>query len=251
LNLEYIFDMLKALFDSISYYDRKLDALILEINKSSREKRDFRILTLNPEFLLFLANNETARRLLKHFNIFTVDGFGLQLMILLFKKKWLERVTGVEIVASIIQTDITKNMVIIGRPDSWKGYDGQGILSLGDKKIRVIDPGNLDELQDADLEDLIHQNNLRAQIVLIALPMKHQILIGYRAKGVIIGVGGALDMLCGDLPRCPLFMRRIGLEWLWRLYLEPSRIGRIINAVLVFPFILIRDNVSFIFNKYE
>ena len=56
---------------------------------------------------------------------------------------------------------------------------------------------------------------------------------------IAIGVGGALDYLSGSVPRAPKWMRHIGLEWLYRLIQQPQRIGRIFNAVIVFPFTVI------------
>jgi N-acetylglucosaminyldiphosphoundecaprenol N-acetyl-beta-D-mannosaminyltransferase len=38
-----------------------------------------------------------------------------------------------------------------------------------------------------------------------------------------MGVGGTLDYLAGTARRAPSLVRRAGLEWLWRLALEPSR----------------------------
>jgi N-acetylglucosaminyldiphosphoundecaprenol N-acetyl-beta-D-mannosaminyltransferase len=38
-----------------------------------------------------------------------------------------------------------------------------------------------------------------------------------------IGVGGTLDYLAGTARRAPSLVRRAGLEWLWRLALEPRR----------------------------
>ncbi len=55
---------------------------------------------------------------------------------------------------------------------------------------------------------------------------------------IAIGVGGAFTMISGILPRAPKILRRFHLEWLWRLMLEPKRIKRIWNAVVVFPFIV-------------
>jgi exopolysaccharide biosynthesis WecB/TagA/CpsF family protein len=57
-----------------------------------------------------------------------------------------------------------------------------------------------------------------------------------------IGVGGSFDYLTGRAKRAPLAMRSIGLEWLWRLMLNPGqRIKRIYNAVIKFPIIFIID----------
>jgi N-acetylglucosaminyldiphosphoundecaprenol N-acetyl-beta-D-mannosaminyltransferase len=47
---------------------------------------------------------------------------------------------------------------------------------------------------------------------------------------VVMGVGGSFDVLCGRLNRAPHWMRRAGVEWLYRLIQEPwrwRRIGRL------------------------
>lgn len=41
---------------------------------------------------------------------------------------------------------------------------------------------------------------------------------------VLIGVGGLFDFYSGAIPRAPLWMRRIGMEWLFRFYQEPARL---------------------------
>lgn len=43
---------------------------------------------------------------------------------------------------------------------------------------------------------------------------------------IIIGIGGAIDVLSGYKKRAPLFWRSLQLEWLYRLLKEPSRITR-------------------------
>jgi N-acetylglucosaminyldiphosphoundecaprenol N-acetyl-beta-D-mannosaminyltransferase len=48
---------------------------------------------------------------------------------------------------------------------------------------------------------------------------------------VMIGVGGALDYLSGDVSRAPALMRSLGLEWLYRVILQPWRIKRFGNLV--------------------
>ena len=41
-----------------------------------------------------------------------------------------------------------------------------------------------------------------------------------------IGLGGSFDVLAGKTTRAPHWMQKASLEWLYRLYKEPSRIGR-------------------------
>lgn len=47
-----------------------------------------------------------------------------------------------------------------------------------------------------------------------------------RDHGIIIGCGGALDVISGKFKRAPEFMVNNNLEFLYRLFLEPSRIVR-------------------------
>lgn len=49
----------------------------------------------------------------------------------------------------------------------------------------------------------------------------HQSNLGVK---VAMGVGGLFDFYSGRLPRAPQWMRRLGLEWLYRLYQEPTRL---------------------------
>ena len=43
---------------------------------------------------------------------------------------------------------------------------------------------------------------------------------------VVVGVGGLFDYYAGNIARAPLWMRRSGLEWLFRLLQEPRRLAR-------------------------
>ena len=66
---------------------------------------------------------------------------------------------------------------------------------------------------------------------------------------VAIGVGGALDFIAGEIKRAPVWLQKIGWEWLYRLTQEPKRWPRIINAVVVFPALVIKE--KFFKKPYE
>ena len=58
---------------------------------------------------------------------------------------------------------------------------------------------------------------------------------------IAMGVGGSFDMIAGRYPRAPRLLRILGLEWLWRLMRQPSRIKRIWNATGRFGWHYIRS----------
>lgn len=81
----------------------------------------------------------------------------------------------------------------------------------------------------------------RPDVLLVALGAPRQeawITRNLSASGatVAIGVGGLFDYYSGRIPRAPLWLRRLGLEWIYRLLQEPGRLWRrylLGNAVFV------------------
>ncbi len=59
---------------------------------------------------------------------------------------------------------------------------------------------------------------------------------------IVMGVGGAFDMLSGKIPRAPWLFRVFGLEWLWRLSIEPRRFKRIWKATGTFLFLYFKHH---------
>ena len=96
--------------------------------------------------------------------------------------------------------------------------------------------------QDSKLKSVISRFG-RIDILFVAYGMGHQEFWIDRVKnklnvGVFIGVGGAFDYISGVKARAPRLMQKFGLEWLWRLVMEPARIWRMrvlpVFVILVF-----------------
>ncbi|MBL8023956.1 MAG: WecB/TagA/CpsF family glycosyltransferase [Elusimicrobia bacterium] len=68
----------------------------------------------------------------------------------------------------------------------------------------------------------------------------HTNLNGLGAK-VVMGVGGSFDVLSGRLHRAPRWMRAAGFEWLFRLFQEPRRAGRMLR-LFIFVFKITRNS---------
>ena len=103
--------------------------------------------------------------------------------------------------------------------------------------------GDLDEITDA-----IRQ--AKANFVWVGLGMPKQELlideIRHRLRGAaLLGVGAAFDLLAGNQPEAPDWMKKRGLEWVYRLAHEPGRLWRryVIDNPL-FMFLLARELLS-------
>ena len=45
-------------------------------------------------------------------------------------------------------------------------------------------------------------------------------------RALMLGVGAAFDFMAGTKPRAPVWMQKVGLEWLHRMLSEPGRLSR-------------------------
>ena len=74
-------------------------------------------------------------------------------------------------------------------------------------------------------------NRARPDILWVGLgtPYELEFALRYRERlhgvGLIKTAGGLFDFLSGKIPRAPLWMQRAGLEWAYRIYIEPRRLA--------------------------
>jgi N-acetylglucosaminyldiphosphoundecaprenol N-acetyl-beta-D-mannosaminyltransferase len=210
------------------------------------------ICTINPEFILQARKDPVFAAELRRCDLALPDGVGLRYAVSALTGASLRyRHTGVDtllLLADLAEQE-GKGMVLLG------GHPGSAEtasewLRQGHPHLDVvgIDPGRLDAQPDGFLHilpELLH-TILRAQPAVLAVALgqgkqerfMYEVAPHLPSLRIAIGVGGALDMLSGKRPRAPKCLRRAGLEWAWRLALEPRRARRILRAVLVFPVIV-------------
>jgi N-acetylglucosaminyldiphosphoundecaprenol N-acetyl-beta-D-mannosaminyltransferase len=101
--------------------------------------------------------------------------------------------------------------------------------------INIVDPNATSRHQTRPwLDELVASlRSARPDIILLGLGFPRQELaaayITERINhGIIIGEGGTFDyrIFGGRTPKAPALMQRLGIEWLWRLALQPSRLRR-------------------------
>ncbi len=113
-------------------------------------------------------------------------------------------------------------------------------------KINIIGtlPGEIDNLRGETLYRALRQNldltqhaaklsQAKPDLILVGMGFPQQEMLCAKLAqqlphGVLVGEGGTFDYASfgGKQKRAPGFIQRIGLEWLWRLILQPRRLGR-------------------------
>ncbi|WP_022766585.1 WecB/TagA/CpsF family glycosyltransferase [Butyrivibrio sp. XPD2006] len=98
---------------------------------------------------------------------------------------------------------------------------------------------------EEDAEDVRRINESGADIVWIGLgaPKQEKWMNTHRGQinAVMMGVGAGFDFHAGTIQRAPKWIRRIGLEWLYRLFKDPVRLYKryIVTNVKFFWYLLV------------
>lgn len=83
---------------------------------------------------------------------------------------------------------------------------------------------------EEDAADVAQLARSGARIVLVSLgcPKQERWIAEHKGRvpAVMLGIGAALDFHAGRVARAPRWMQRAGLEWLFRLMMEPRRLWR-------------------------
>lgn len=217
------------------------------------------IATVNPEMLIAAKKNRSLKRVLSSFSVLLPDGFGVSLMSFLTGQGLCPRYPGVDLFIDICKhaNKGCETILILG---GWGKHTetAVNVLSKAFPNVRFCGIGDVEiyfeEGEWRQPESLMDKIRVQKPTILaVALGgekydrqerwiVDHAPEIG--SLKVALGVGGAIDMISGRVRRAPELMRKTGLEWLWRLYIEPRRFFRIFRAVLVFPVLAFWDRIS-------
>lgn len=226
-----------------------------------RSKKPLVLFTPNPEQLVLAQKNPAFDQLLDRADVLIPDGIGLVMASWLLSAfgrggRLTERIAGIDVAADLISLTSRERwttLLVGGR-----GYDQAQTRGIEISTDRTIDSrGRRAHRSSAKLQWIEGYANaarptvaeerevqetitaLKPQLVFVALgaPQQEQwvvdhlpLLTKHGAKVVMV-VGGAFDILLGRLQRAPLWMRSLGLEWLYRLIQEPWRAGRQVALV--------------------
>lgn len=151
-----------------------------------------------------------------------------------------ERITGVDLMESICAVSKGIPIFLLGAK-SGIAEKVKTFLETKYRGINIVGVFSGSPLEDdfIAIQALIAETQPKILFVAYGSPnqeiwiSKH--LHELKSVKIAMGVGGAFDFFAGERKRAPKWMQYLGLEWLFRLIQEPSRIKRIYNATIKFP----------------
>lgn len=211
------------------------------------------VTTPNPEMVVGASKDDLFLRALQRADLALPDGVGLLFGARIAGARLPERVSGADMVGDLCAMAARRGLKMFllgGRGDVAKRagealcatYEGLRVVGAESGGEVTVDAEGVPHVDGRVIERIW---DVAPDVILVAFGhgVQEKWLAAHLADlptvRVGMGVGGTFDFLAGDVRRAPHWVRSIGLEWLWRLGLQPWRLGRIWTAVVVFPWLVL------------
>ncbi|MBF0785079.1 lipopolysaccharide N-acetylmannosaminouronosyltransferase [Muribacter muris] len=191
--------------------------------------RTGKLVAINAEKVIISEQNPQLRRLLHNTEYKYADGISIVCAI---KRKYpqhrqVERIAGVELWEAMLMAGIAYDLPVFlvgGKPDVL-AETAEKLCRLGVRIVGSQDGYFTAEDQDSVIER-IRQSG--AKFVSVAMGSPKQEMFIESAQQIYpdtlyMGVGGSYDVFVGKVKRAPQIWRQLGLEWLFRLWQQPTR----------------------------
>jgi len=192
----------------------------------------FLLAFVNPDCLNIAYRHAPYRRILQQAARVLPDGIGIKIGC---------RMRGLGLAANVNGTDLFPRLCQRAAQDSFSLFllgARPGIAELVAENMRQRYPGltiagvhhgYFGSDEEAAIVARINDSGAAVLLVAFGVPRQELWLAAHHATltpPVRMGVGGLFDFYSGRIPRAPLWLREIGLEWVWRLLQEPGRMWR-------------------------
>lgn len=216
-------------------------------------EKQYKIYTPNPEMLVDAQHDEYFAEVLNGGDLNICDGFGLAL----FSGFTLKRIPGVDFMQDILKLAEQKkySVYLLGSGSEEVISNLELVTRKKYPKLKIAGAHPGYELQvtsyklhlDKEKNDDLISNIVMAQPDIVFVAFGHgkqekwiyENIADIPSVKIAMGVGGSFDFLSGKTKRAPQWVRVIGIEWLYRLVLQPKRLKRIWKATVVFSFYFI------------
>ncbi len=223
-----VVDILGLPMDLVSY-DESVERVVAWIRGDRRPRI---LLTVNSSLLVMKANDREYADACDNVDLAVPDGVPVVWLSKLLGTPLKERIAGVDLMYSLLERGNREKLRVyfLGATEEVV----QNLKSLcaerfPDLVIAGARNGYFDQAQEQAVCEEVRDAN--ADILFIGMPSPRKELFSDRhqslmAVPVVIGVGGSFDVITGKVKRAPKLMQNTGLEWLWRLMMEPRKLWR-------------------------
>jgi N-acetylglucosaminyldiphosphoundecaprenol N-acetyl-beta-D-mannosaminyltransferase len=191
------------------------------------------VATANVDYLVHATKDSEYRHILCMCDLVVADGMPIVWTSRLFGIPLRERVTGADMVPELVRLSGRKGYTIFllgATPE---------VAEMAERQMQIMSPGvrvvgrmspPVRPLNDFDNEPILAAiEEAHPDILLVAFgsPKQEKWISRNRHRlnvPVCIGIGGTLDFMAGTVKRAPAWMQKTGMEWIFRMCVDPVRL---------------------------
>jgi N-acetylglucosaminyldiphosphoundecaprenol N-acetyl-beta-D-mannosaminyltransferase len=212
------------------------------------------VATLNPEYVITARKDPAFAAAIDGAGLVTVDGVGVSLGLRLLEPGLDSgRVTGVLLswYLAELSARMEEGLFLLGAGPGVAQDAGRNLVEAHPGAWIVGAWGDGSPRRADDARTIARIRESRASMLLVAYGAPAQVHWIHRNLPelesadvrIVIGIGGALDYISGNVPWAPPLVRRLGLEWVYRLLREPWRWRRQLVLPL-FAVLVVKDALA-------
>ena len=216
-----------------------------------RDRRRMHHVALNVAKFVNMRSDGVLRADVMGSDLIGVDGMGILWALRLFGVPATERVTGIDLfweILNVCDKDGFRPFLLGATPSVLQRAADVIAAKFPSIRLAGLRDGYFRPEEEGEVVEQIIKSKADCLFIAMPTPRKERFLAAYRDHlGVpfIMGVGGSLDVIAGQVPRAPRNMQSMGLEWLYRVYQEPRRMWwRYAKTNTLFAGILIRGMLN-------
>ena len=224
-------DVLGVAFDNVTPEEAADRALAL-----LEEDGPHLVATPNPEIVQRANKDRAFAEILAGADMVVPDGVGVIYAAKILGRPLKSRVPGIDLAAALMGrvAGTGKRLFLLGAAP---GVAEQAAVNLRAAYPGLVVCGTHDGYfeEDGPVIDAIRRAEADIVFVCLGAPKQEKWIAAHGESAgarLYLGLGGSLDVFAGKAERAPERFQRLGLEWLYRLLKEPSRIGRMAKLPL-------------------
>lgn len=207
------------------------------------------IVTCDTYAFVVASRDEEFANIVRSADIVTPDGIGVVLG---------ARLLGIPVRERVAGADMVMKLMPMAEKEGWSFFllgGAPGVAEKAKDKLQSLFPGvrvvgcrdgYFKAEEEKEVVETIRMSEADILLVGMGIPKQEKFIWRNKEKlgvKVAIGVGGTLDVVSGRVRRAPRWMRRCGLEWLFRLIHQPSKMSKV--AKLPYFYLLLLRKIFF------
>jgi exopolysaccharide biosynthesis WecB/TagA/CpsF family protein len=187
---------------------------------------------VNADCLNQAYKNYNYRKILNNSDRVFADGSGVRLACKMKQLELPENINGTDLfpaLCDIASNNDLKIFLLGGKPGVAKTMQTNMSKIYPNVDFVGAMDGYFSQQENEHVISTINASNANILLVAMGAPQQEFWINQNRHKintNVCMGVGGLFDYYSGNIPRAPIWMRKIGCEWVWRFMQEPRRLAK-------------------------